>query len=183
MGLETCKIAPTPNSTTAAKDDEEDDQPLDAEEASTFRTVTGILAYFGVGRRDVQYDINKLARQMREPKTSGWTRMKRLLRYLAGTFDAYIWIAKPNETLFDYGTVELKVWTDSDWAGDRKDRRSQSSLLIEADGQPMFGHSRRQAVVAQSSAEAEFYAAASGLSEAMLLREVFLFAGLPWRPP
>ena len=94
MGLETCKIAPTPSS--AGKEiEDDDDEPLDAEQASTFRTVTGILAYFGVGRRDVQCEINKLACQMREPKASGWTRANMLLRFPAGTIDAFIWIEKP----------------------------------------------------------------------------------------
>ena len=73
-----------------------------------------------------------------------------------------------SEVDFDDGTVILEAWTDSAWAGVRRDRKSQSTLHIEADKVPRFGTSRRLAAIAGSSAETELRAAASGSSEAMM---------------
>ena len=62
-----------------------------------------------------------------------------------------------------------------------KDRKSQSSLKIGVDGCPLYSASRMQKARAHSSGEAEYYAAASTTSEALLFREVLLFMGLEAR--
>ena len=176
MALTGCKAAPTPSVAGALRDDGEDPY-LDDDKISTYRCVTGTLAYAGIDRRDLQFELNLLSRQMKQPRESGWALAKRVCRYICGTEDAYVWLPRPRESDYDYGVCVLDVWSDSDWAGDRRDRRSQSSIVLEIDGCPAFGASRRQAIIAGSSAEAEFYAAAGALSEAMLLRECLLFAG------
>ena len=53
--------------------------------------------------------------------------------------------------------------------------KSQSSLQIEVDGCPLYSASRKQKARAHSSGEAQYCAAASAASEAMLIREVVLF--------
>ena len=58
----------------------------------------------------------------------------------------------------------LRVWSDSAWAGDSKDRKSQ-----------LYSAARKQKVRRYSSGEAEYCAAASAANEAMLIREVLLF--------
>ena len=72
----------------------------------------------------------------------------------------------------------LRVWSDSGWAGDAEVRKSQSSLKIEVGGCPLYSASRKQKARAHSSGEAEYHAAASAASEAMLFRRVLLFTGL-----
>ena len=57
-------------------------------------------------------------------------------------------------------------------------RQSQSSVHIDVDGRPLFAQSRRQAAVATSSGEAEYYSAAAAVAEGMLIREVLLFFGM-----
>ena len=83
----------------------------------------------------------------------------------------------------DYDThgAFLRAWSDSDWDGDAKDKKSQSSLKIEVDGCPLYPETRKQKARAHSSGEAEYHAAASAASEAMLIREVLLFTGLDVR--
>ena len=77
----------------------------------------------------------------------------------------------------DYNPREafLRVWSDSEWAGHVKERKSQSSLKIEVDGCPFCSASRKQKTRANPSGEAEFYAAASATCEAMLAREICCF--------
>ena len=83
---------------------------------------------------------------------------------------------KPGTDHHPHGAF-LRVWLDSDWAGNVKDRKSLSSLKIEVDGCPLYSASRTQKARAHSSGEAEYNAAPSATSEAMLIREVLLFTG------
>eukprot|EP00959_Pyramimonas_sp_CCMP1952_P001003 20050-Pyramimonas_sp.AAC.1 len=69
--------------------------------------------------------------------------------------------------------IDLVAWTDSDWAGDAKERMSQTSVHISARGCPMFGASCCQDVQSLSSCEAEWHAGARGLSEGLGLNALF----------
>ena len=71
--------------------------------------------------------------------------------------------------------IELKGFSDSDWAGDPHSRKSQSSVHVEADGAPVYSFSRRQAIVATSSGVAEFYAAAAVAEDVFHLKQIFEF--------
>ena len=73
---------------------------------------------------------------------------------------------------YDPHRAFLRVWSDNDWAGNVKDWESQSSLKSEVDGCPLYSASRKQKPRAHSSGEADYYAAASATSEAMLIREL-----------
>ena len=75
----------------------------------------------------------------------------------------------------------LRVRSESEWAGNAKGRKSQSSLKIEVDWCPLYSASRTQKARAHSCGEAEYYAAASAASEAMLIREVLWLTGLEVR--
>eukprot|EP00435_Cladocopium_sp_Y103_P020535 s1163_g5.t1 len=69
--------------------------------------------------------------------------------------------------------------TDSDWATDRQSRRSKSASHVYVGNCLLYSFTRRQTVVAQSSAEAEYYATTSGVSEGILIRKVLAFFNLP----
>ena len=71
----------------------------------------------------------------------------------------------------------LDTYTDTDWAGNIVDRKSQTSIHLEADGCALFGVSRRQSLVAQSTGEAEVYGAASGMSEGVHFKDLLEFMG------
>lgn len=63
------------------------------------------------------------------------------------------------------GKLKLQVYCDSDWAGDRMDRKSTTGLLAQLDGTSITWRTLKQGVVALSTTEAEFCA----LSEATKL--------------
>ena len=66
--------------------------------------------------------------------------------------------------MFEFGNMssEETVFSDSDWAGENETRKSSS-----AGSTPVLkAHKRKQKIIARSSAEAEFCAAALGASEA-----------------
>ena len=70
--------------------------------------------------------------------------------------------------LFEYGvlTEELTVFTDSDWAGCTETRKSSSAGVLMLGMHTLKAYTRKQKVIAKSSAEAELYAAGLGASEA-----------------
>ena len=61
----------------------------------------------------------------------------------------------------------LDVFTDSDWAGCRRSRKSTSGGAIMKGGHCLKASSKTQAIVAKSSGEAELYAVVRGPTEAL----------------
>ncbi|KAL6312571.1 hypothetical protein AAG906_005967 [Vitis piasezkii] len=64
----------------------------------------------------------------------------------------------------------IEVYTDADWAGAMDDRRSTSGYFTFVGGNLVTWKSKKQNVVARSSAEAEFRGMTLGLCEALWLR-------------
>ena len=85
---------------------------------------------------------------MSAPGEGDEIRLKRVCRYIAGTMDY--------ELKLEPATSELVIeaLVDSDWAGDKVTRRSTSSAHVYLLGALVHSHSRTQASLAQSSAEA-----------------------------
>ena len=99
--------------------------------------------------------MNELCQKMSSPNQQSLAKLKRLARYLIRE--------RQWGQLLEYGKLaeELTVFPDSDWAGCKETRQSSSAGVL------MLGrHTRKQKVIAKSSAEAELYAAALGASEA-----------------
>ena len=74
--------------------------------------------------------------------------------------------------------LELKVFSDSDWAGDRDTRRSRSGGVALLAVCTVKSWSNRQATPAMSSAEAEYYAMVKASAEALGIQA--LAADLGW---
>ena len=62
---------------------------------------------------------------------------------------------------------ELDVFTDSDWAGCRKSRKSTSGDAIMIGQHCLKTWSQTQAIIAKSSAEAELYGVVRGATESL----------------
>ena len=98
--------------------------------------------------------------------------MKHLVRYLLKTKDYALFFGRSSESCGD-----VLLMTDSDWAAGQQNRKSKSATRIHVGDCLLYSYTRRQTVTAQSSAAAEFYATASGVSEGTLLRKVLAFFG------
>ena len=73
----------------------------------------------------------------------------------------------------------LEAFSDSDWAGNKEDRKSTTSVIVCFDSVPILSYSRGQKSHALSSCEAEVLAATSAASEGLFLKMLaeFLFEG------
>lgn len=61
--------------------------------------------------------------------------------------------------------IDLAVYTDADFAGSSVDRRSTTGYCTSLVGNLISWRSKKQSVIARSSAEAEFRAMATGVCD------------------
>jgi hypothetical protein len=140
----------------------EDESPLDKGEATRFRALAARASYLAMDRIDLMFAAKELCREMAEPKPAAWGRLKRLARYLL-KYPGASW-------KFPTGVFEkndMRVFSDSDWAGCRVSRKSTSGGLIVLDGVALKAWSSTQATVATSSGEAELHAAVKAAAEGL----------------
>jgi hypothetical protein len=68
--------------------------------------------------------------------------------------------------------LDIEGYTDADWAGNLSDRKSTSGYFTFVGGNLVTWRSKKQKVVALSSAEAEFRGMVKGLCELLWLRRL-----------
>jgi hypothetical protein len=113
---------------------------------------------------------------MHDPRSTHLDAVNRILRYLKGCPGKGILFSNS-------GHLRIEGYTDADWAGCLDDRRSTSGYCIVVGGSLVSWRSKKQSVVARSTAEAELRSMASGLCELMWLRllltELQMYKGGP----
>lgn len=77
------------------------------------------------------------------------------------------------------GRVIIEAYSDSDWAGCRKSRRSTGGGMLVVGGGVVKSWTSTQARIATSSGEAEYYASTRAAAEGLGLQS--LVADLGWR--
>jgi hypothetical protein len=146
---------------------------LDMEESKEFRGLAARASYLSLDRIDLMFAAKEVCREMAAPTKSSWHRLKRLVRYLL-KYPRAEWRFKTGQ----FAKMELKVFSDSDWAGCRSTRKSTSGGIITLDGIVLKAWSSTQATVATSSGEAELHAAIKAASEALGFQSVARDLGL-----
>ena len=102
--------------------------------------------------------------------------VKKLLRYLAGNPGQGILLASNS-------AAQLTAYCDSDWASCAFSRRSTSGFCIMLGNSPVSWKTKKQNVVARSSAEAEYRAMALASCEVTWLRTLLKDMGITDLPP
>ena len=87
------------------------------------------------------------------------------MRYLQGTKEFDNWYTTTTDS-------RLLGYTDIDWAGSVDDMKSTSRYAFSLGSGIFSWASKKQATVAQSTAEAEYVAAAEATSQAIWLRRI-----------
>ena len=105
--------------------------------------------------------------------------MKRLLRYVKGTVDQGIIFPKTGGS-----RLQFTVFSDVDMAADIDGRRSTSSVLVFLGSAPFSWLSLKQKMVALSTCEAEYVAAATAACQVVWLRRLLgELTGVEAHPP
>ncbi|KAL0361165.1 UNVERIFIED_CONTAM: Retrovirus-related Pol polyprotein from transposon RE1 [Sesamum radiatum] len=171
--MESCKTVTTPLVTGEKYKKEDGSEKVDG---SIYRSLIGSLLYLTATRPDIMFATSLLSRFMQSPSQVHYGAAKRILRYLQGTKDFGIWYKSTND-------AKLVGYTDSDWAGSADDMKSTSGYTFSLGSGIFSWASKKQATVAQSSAEAEYIAAAAASNQATWLRRILEDMGRSKRSP
>jgi hypothetical protein len=149
-----------------------DEAELQGSEATSFRAVAARMNYLAQDSPDIQYAAKEVCRQMARPTAESWRKLKALARFVLGR-RAVVWHFK-----WQSGVPELSLYTDSDWAGCRRTRKSTSGGLVMLGEHCVKTWSSTQAPIALSSAEAEYYAMVEGTTRAVGIGSMLLELGV-----
>ncbi|CAE7512900.1 unnamed protein product [Symbiodinium natans] len=153
---------------------------LDEAKASKFRSAVGIGLYISADRYDVCFAVRMLSAYMQNPTELAWRCAIRMVQYLVTTQD-YATLVKPGPPGTSIlspnagGSHLLEVYSDADWSGNKKHRRSIGSASYTFDGACVYHSCRTQKVVSLSSMESEWYAAISSTCQGVYLQAVIRF--------
>ena len=161
MGLDDERAKPVSTPGVKPTADEDEGKELTAEERYSYRSWAMRASYLAQDRCELQFACKEAARRMQEPHTADLRALKRIARFLKGHPRCIIVYARQSETYL------LDVYSDSDWAGCRRTRRSTSSSYMMNGKHLILSSSTTQNVIATSSGEAEFYALTKSASRAI----------------
>lgn len=164
LKLENCKeiSAPMNHKEKLSRDD-----GAEKVEETYFRSFIGCLMYLTTTRPDILYVVSVLSRFMHCPSEIHLQAAKRIVRYIKGTITYGVKFLKSQP-------VKLCGYSDNDWGGSEDDAKSTSGNCFSL-GSGIFSWScKKQNIVAQSTAEAEFVAAAAAVNQALRLKKILV---------
>ena len=100
---------------------------------------------------------------MHLPREPHWKAVKRILRYLQGTWEFGLFLHHSE-------SLNITGFSDSDWATDVDDRRSTSGMCVYLGRNLVTWSSKKQPTVSRSSTEAEYRRLASATAEILWLK-------------
>ncbi|PKU71322.1 Retrovirus-related Pol polyprotein from transposon TNT 1-94 [Dendrobium catenatum] len=171
-GYGTCNPATTP-ATPSSKPVPSASPPF--HDPTLYRKLAGSLQYLSITRPDIAFATNAVCQHMQYPTDQDFKALKRLLRYIKGT----ITYGLPINT----GPLELRTYTDADWASDSSDRKSISGYCSFLGPTIISWTVKKQATVAKSSTEAEYRALSAATSEVLWLRRLAEELNIPQPAP
>lgn len=133
-------------------------------DATEYRSLVGSLRYLVNTRPDLAFSVGYVSRFMEEPHGEHLAAVKHIVRYIAGTIDWGLFYPRKTGV-----KANLLGFSDSDLAEDVDSRKSTSGVIFFLGESPISWQSSKQKVVALSSCEAEYIAAATAACQAVWL--------------
>lgn len=168
FGLSEAKVFDTPMDIGYQKEDQDELLPSNEK----YRKAIGSLLYVSINTRpDIAASVTILAQKVAQPSKRDWNAVKRLMRYLKGTFSTKLKLG------FESNETKLVGYADAHWAEERQTRRSNSGYVFLLGG-PISWSCRKQTCVALSSTESEFIALSEAAREAVWIRRLLKSFGI-----
>lgn len=134
---------------------------------SEYRTIIGQVLYVANHTRpDISASVTILSRCLQNPRDCDITQAKSIVRYLNGTKHLKL---KLNSTLENSALV---AYCDADFAEDKTDRKSTTGFMVFVNGGLISWRSRKQSIVALSTAESEYIALSEVCQELAWLKRL-----------
>ncbi|GJV74359.1 putative ribonuclease H-like domain-containing protein [Tanacetum coccineum] len=163
----TIKPASTPIEAHKSLGKDEEGEDVDVH---LYRSMIGCLMYLTASRPDIMFAVCLCARFQVTPKVSHLHAVKRIFRYLKHQPKLGLWYPKDSP-------FHLEAFSDSDYAGDNHDRRSTSGGCQYLGRRLVSWQCKKQTIVAISSTEAEYVAAASCCAQVLWMQNQLLDYG------
>ncbi|XP_052725285.1 uncharacterized mitochondrial protein AtMg00810-like [Vigna angularis] len=130
-----------------------------------YRRLVGKLNYLTVTRPDISFAVSVVSQFLNSPCEDHWDAVVRILKYIKRSPGKGLLYGPNNDT-------KIVCYSDADWAGFPSDRRSTSGYCVSIGSNLISWKSKKQSVVARSSAEAEYRAMASATCELVWLKQL-----------
>ncbi|GJT05925.1 putative ribonuclease H-like domain-containing protein [Tanacetum coccineum] len=146
-----------------------DEEAIDVD-VHLYRSMIGSLMYLTASRPDIMYAVCVCSRFQVTPKTSHLNAVKRIFKYLKGKPNLGLWY--PRESPFD-----LEAFSDSDYGGSNLDRKSTTGGCQFLGQRLISWQCKKLTIVATSTTEAEYVAAANCCGQVLLVQNQLLDYG------
>ncbi|CAI5943979.1 unnamed protein product [Closterium sp. NIES-65] len=161
--------------TPIAKEPGPQGEPPDEIDGQLVLKQVGTLLYISTaGRPDITYAAHVLARQASKPTAASVLGIHRVFNYLQNTANMGL--------VYGGGDLVLRGYTDSDYANE-EGRHSVGGYVFTLGGAAVSWRTKRQTVIATSTAEAEYIALFEGAREATYLRRLCEDLGFQQQEP
>lgn len=133
-----------------------------------YKELIGSLMYIMLGSRpDLSFSVNYFSQFQNCFDVEHWNHLKHILRYLKQTKDYGLKFLKSRDS-----NVQLSAYVDADFANDITDRKSVSGFVVKMNMNVIDWKTKKQSLVALSSAESEYIALSSCISECLFLGQL-----------
>jgi len=112
-----------------------------------YRRFVGKLNYLTVTRLDISFAVSVVSQFLNSPSEDDWNAIILIVKYIKGSPGKGLLYGHNNHT-------KVSFYSDVDWAGSPSDRRSTSGYCVSIGDNLISWKSKKQSVVARSSAEA-----------------------------
>ncbi|GKA57700.1 hypothetical protein Tco_0756888 [Tanacetum coccineum] len=165
--IEAIRTATTPIESNKPLVKDEDGVDVDVH---VYRSMIGSLMYLTASRPDIMFAVCACARFQVTPKASHLNAVKRIFRYLKHQPKLGLWY--PRDSPF-----ELEAYSDSDYGGASLDRKSTTGGCQFLGRRLISWQCKKQTIVANSTTEAEYVAAANCCGQVLWIQNQMMDYG------
>ena len=168
FGLKNSKHARTPMSTSLNLSKDASGKNVDQ---TFYRNMMSSLFYLTASRPDIAFSVSICAHFQACPKESHLFAVKRIIKYVNGTFRYSIQITLDTN-------ADITGYIDANQAGSSVNRKSTSGGCFYVGNNLVAWHSKKQNAISLSIAEAEYIAAGSCCTQLLWMKQILSEYGL-----
>ena len=140
-------------------------------DVTLYRSMIGCLLYLIASRPDIAFSVGVCSRFQSNSKVSHLNAVKKIIKYVGGTFDYGLLYSKESNLSFT-------GFSDSDWTSNADDRKSTTGGCFYVGVNLVTWMSKKKNSVFLSTAEAEYIATGSCCSQLIWMKKVLTDYGI-----